>query len=59
MKPEYKERVTSNIEAITKRANIVLDMMEGRQPAEQDRAIKLMKEIKRLAELSNDIVDIS
>lgn len=59
MKPEYKERVTSNLESISKRATILIEMMEGKQPADQVRAIKLTKEIKRLVELSENIVDIS
>lgn len=59
MKAEYKERALEQLNGIEKRANTVLEMMEGKQPANQQNAIKLTKEILRLVELNKNIVDIS
>jgi hypothetical protein len=59
MKAEYKERALEQLSGIEKRANTVLEMMEGKQPANQQNAIKLTKEILRLVELNKNIVDIS
>jgi hypothetical protein len=59
MKAEYKERALEQLGGIEKRANTVLEMMEGKQPANQQNAIKLTKEILRLVELNKNIVDIS
>jgi hypothetical protein len=59
MKPEYKEKALGNIEAIEKRIVVIREMMEGKQPANQQRAIILAKEIEKAVELTRNIVDIS
>jgi hypothetical protein len=59
MKPEYKEKALDNLNGINNRIESVLKMLEGREPANQQRAIGLSKEIKRLIELTQNIVDIS
>jgi hypothetical protein len=59
MKPEYKIRAQENLEAITKRATMISEMLEGKRPANPAEAIKLSKEIERLVELTTNIVDLS
>jgi hypothetical protein len=59
MKPEYKNRVQEHLEAISKRAKIVSQMVEGVRPVNQEEAIKSLKEIERLVELTTNIVDVS
>jgi len=59
MKPEYKEKVLGNIEAIEKRISVIRDMMDGSRPADQKLALQYAKEIQRAAELARNIVDIS
>lgn len=59
MKPEYKHRAQENLEAITKRAKVMSEMLEGQRPANPEEAIRLMKEIERLVELTTNIVDLS
>jgi len=59
MKPEYKTRVQEHLEAITKRAKVISEMLNGERPANQVEAIKLSKEIERLVELTTNIVDLS
>jgi hypothetical protein len=59
MKAEYKERALSNLDSIEKRATTLSNMLEGKEPANQQRAITISKEILRLVELTKNIVDIS
>lgn len=59
MKTEYKEKVINQLDGIEKRANTLINMLEGKEPADQKRAITLSKEILRLVELNKNIVDIS
>ena len=59
MKPEYKEKALNQLDSIEKRANTLVNMLEGKEPADQKRAITLTKEIIRLVELNKNIVDIS
>jgi len=59
MKPEYRERALEQLNGIEKRANTLVNMLEGKEPADQQRAITLSKEILRLVELNRNIVDIS
>jgi len=59
MKPEYREKALEQLNAIEKRANTLSNMLEGKEPADQQRAIKLAKEILRLSELNRNILDIS
>jgi hypothetical protein len=59
MKPEYKEKALDNLNSIDSRIESILQMLEGKEPANQQRAISLSKEIKRLIERTQNIVEIS
>ena len=59
MKPEYKIKAQENLEAITKRAKVISEMLNGERPVNQDEAKKAAKEIERLVELTTNIVDLS
>jgi len=59
MKPEYKEKALENLNGIANRAVTIKDMMEGKRPANQAEAIRLVREIERLAELTSNVVDIA
>jgi len=59
MKQEYKMRAQENLEAITKRAKVIAEMLKGERPANQAEAIKLSNEIEKLVELTTNIVDLS
>ena len=59
MKAEYREKALEQLNAIEKRAQTLSNMLEGKEPANQERAITLTKEILRLVELNRNIVDIS
>jgi hypothetical protein len=59
MKPEYKMRAQDNLEAITKRAKVIAEMLKGERPANQAEAVKLSNEIEKLVELTTNIVDLS
>ena len=59
MKPEYKEKALDNLNSIRKRTTVIGEMLSGQRPANQEEAIKIVKEIERLVELSENIVDIS
>jgi len=59
MKFEYKEKTLSHLEAISKRAELVDQMLNGNRPVNQVQAKKAIQEIQRLVELSTNIVDIS
>ena len=59
MKPEYKMRAQEHLEAITKRAKVISEMLNGERPVNQEEAKKVAKEIERLVELTTNIVDLS
>ena len=59
MKSEYKMRAQENLEAITKRAKVIAEMLKGERPANQAEAVKLSNEIEKLVELTTNIVDLS
>ena len=59
MKPEYQQRAIENLSALDKRADIIIQMMDGSRPANPAEALTIMKEIKRLTELTNNLVDLS
>lgn len=59
MKPEYKNRAQENLEAISKRAKIISEMLNGERPVSQEEAKRVTKEIERLVELTQNIVDLS
>jgi len=59
MKQEYKMRAQENLEAITKRAKVISEMLKGERPANQAEAVKLSNEIEKLVELTTNLVDLS
>lgn len=59
MKPEYKMRAQENLEAITKRAKVISEMLNGERPVNQEEAKRATKEIERLVELTQNIIDLS
>ena len=59
MKPEYKMRAQENLEAITKRAKVISEMLNGERPVNQEEAKRAAKEIERLVELTTNIVDLA
>ena len=59
MKTEYKERVLQNLNGIEKKADIVLEMMEGKRPANQKEAMRLIHDLKQLIDNSKNIVELS
>jgi hypothetical protein len=59
MKQEYKMRAQENLEAITKRAKVIAEMLKGERPANQAEAVKLSNEIEKLVELTTNLVDLS
>ena len=59
MKQEYKLRAQENLEAITKRAKVIAEMLKGERPANQAEAVKLSNEIEKLVELTTNLVDLS
>ena len=52
-------RAQENLEAITKRAKVITEMLKGERPANQAEAVKLSNEIEKLVELTTNIVDLS
>lgn len=59
MKPEYKMRAQENLESIAKRAKVISEMLNGERPVNQDEAKRAAREIERLVELTQNIVDLS
>ncbi len=59
MKPEYKQRAQENLEAISKRAKVISEMLSGERPANPEEAVRLVREIDRLVALTTNIVDLS
>lgn len=59
MKPEYKEKALENINGINNRIETIKGMMEGTQPANQQEAIRLAREIQKLLELTSNIVELA
>ena len=59
MKPEYNMRAQENLESISKRAKVIAEMLNGERPVNQDEAKRVTKEIERLVELTQNIVDLS
>ena len=59
MKTEYKEKALDNLNSIKKRTTVIHEMLSGQRPANQEEAIRMVKDIERLVELSENIIDIS
>ncbi len=59
MKAEYKEKVLSHIDGVNSRAKTLREMIEGSRPSSQTEAIRFTKEIERLMEFIQNLVDVS
>ena len=59
MKHEYKIKAQENLEAIQKRAKVISEMLNGERPVNEEEAKRVTKEIERLVELTQNIVDLS
>ena len=59
MKPEYKYRATELLNSVDSKVTKLLNMLEGKQPANTNDAISLCKNIKNSIETTQNIIDIS
>jgi hypothetical protein len=59
MKPEYKYRTTELLNSVDSKVTKLLNMLEGKQPANTEDAINLCNQIKKTIETVNNIIDIS
>ena len=55
---KFRQRIQDNNEAIKQRIRIVLDMMKGARPANNQEAIRLLEEVANLINTNNDLVDL-
>lgn len=55
---KFKQRIQDNNDAIKQRLRIVLDMMKGARPANNQEAIRLLEEVANLVHTNNDLVDL-
>ncbi len=55
---KFQQRITDNNEAIKQRLRIVLDMMHGARPANNQEAIRLLEEVKGLIDTNNDLITL-
>lgn len=55
---KFRQRIQDNNEAIKQRLRIVLDMMNGARPANNQEAIRLLEEVKGLIDTNNDLIDL-
>jgi hypothetical protein len=51
MKPEYKNKSVELLNGVDNRIDKILEMMEGKRPADQKLAIQIVKEIKLSVEI--------
>lgn len=59
MKPEYKYRTTELLNGVDSKISKILNMLEGKQPANTEDAISLCNQIKKTIETVTNIIDIS
>jgi len=55
---KFRQRIQDNNDAIKQRIRIVLDMMKGARPANNQEAIRLLEEVANLVQTNNDLVDL-
>jgi len=55
---KFKQRIQDNNEAIKQRIRIILEMMRGARPADNNEAIRLLEEVVNLIDTNNDLVDL-
>ncbi len=55
---KFKQRIQDNNESIKQRIRIVLDMMKGARPANNQEAIRLLEEVANIINTNNDLIDL-
>ena len=55
---KFRQRIQDNNDAIKQRIRVVLDMMKGARPANNQEAIRLLEEVANLVQTNNDLVDL-
>jgi hypothetical protein len=55
---KFQQRIIDNNEAIKQRLRIVLDMMNGARPANNEEAIRLLEDVKRLIDTNDDLITL-
>lgn len=55
---KFKQRIQDNNESIRQRIRIVLDMMKGARPANNQEAIRLLEEVANIINTNNDLIDL-
>ena len=55
---KFKQRIQDNNESIKQRIRIVLDMMKGARPANNQEAIRLLEEVADIINTNNDLIDL-
>ena len=55
---KFQQRIIDNNEAAKQRLRIVLDMMNGARPANNEEAIRLLEEVKNLIDNNNDLITL-
>lgn len=59
MKQEYKNRAIENLVGIDKKVTIIQEMLEGKRPANEKEATDLTKEIKKIIEITTNLIDLN
>jgi hypothetical protein len=59
MKLEYKNKSVEMLNGVDNRIDKILEMMEGKRPADQKLAIQIVKEIKLSVEKITQLVELS
>jgi hypothetical protein len=59
MKPEYKNKSIEMLIGVDSRVGKILEMLEGKRPADQKMAIQIAKEIKLSIEKVTQLVELS
>ena len=55
---KFQQRIIDNNEAVKQRIRIVLDMMKGARPANNEEAIRLLEEVKNLIDNNSDLITL-
>ena len=55
---KFRQKIQDNNEAIQQRVRVVLDMMNGRRPANNVEAIRFLEEVADIVKINNDLLDL-
>jgi hypothetical protein len=58
MKDVYKQRAGDTIEALTTRAKIVCEMIEGKRPTDQKQALSYIRDIQNGLGKIQELIDL-